>query len=214
MTGDPKPIRVLFVDDDADLRQALYERLQAMNLGWRTIFVADGHTAIRHLETQDMDVIVSDLNNRHLPGEQLMGYVHRHFPKVVRIVLSSEVGRSHLHRLADSDHFYLSKPVRPEALVAAIEEAHELHRALSRKNPQLTLDDVQEILVEFFAAQIRHQKLRLSEVPIKIRPLLPQETLDSIAPFYDQPQPVASDAAEPDRNLTLGDDWLDITEPD
>ncbi len=211
MAKDDAKVRVLFVDDDEAVLRKLREQLMALHLDWDMMFVTGGGNALRQLEKAPFDVIVSDVNNRHMPGEELMAQVHARFPDVVRIVLSSEVGRSHLHRLADSDHFYLAKPVRRQVLVAAVEEAHELHQALVKGKTALELEDIQDILVEFFITQIRHQKLRLDEIPVRIRPLLPEHILDAIAPHYDQSSSAGA-GAEPDRDMAAHDDWLDITD--
>ncbi|MBT6095617.1 MAG: response regulator [Rhodospirillaceae bacterium] len=211
MTDDSASIRVLFVDDEEDVLRKLREQLIALHLGWDMVFVTNGNIALRQLEKASFDAIVSDVNNRHMPGEELMTRVHERFPEVVRIILSAEVGRSHLHRLADSDHFYLTKPVRPSVLIAAVEEAHDLHQALTKGKTALELEDIQDILIEFFVTQIRHQKLRLDEIPARIRPLLPDHVLDAIAPHYDQASN-AGTGAEPDRGMAAHDDWLDITD--
>lgn len=213
MSEDDAKIRVLFVDDDQAALDQLREQLTALKLGWDMVFVGGGQAALKRLETNPFDAIVSDLNNRHMPGEELMAEVHARFPDVVRIIVSSEVGRSHLHRLADSDHFYLTKPVRPGALVGAIEEAHELHRALKHGKEALALEEVQDILVQFFVNQIRHQKLRLDEIPPRIRPLLPEHALDAAAAHYDE-STAYGDHGEPDRAAARHGDWLDLTEPE
>jgi len=211
MSEDDAKIRVLFVDDDEAALTRLREQLAALKLGWDMVFVGGGQAALKRLENNAFDAIVSDVNNRHMPGEALMAEVHARFPDVVRIIVSSEVGRSHLHRLADSDHFYLTKPVRPSTLVAAIEEAHELHRALKHGKEPLALGELQDILVEFFINQIRHQKLRLDEIPPRIRPLLPDHLLDAAAAHYDE-STAHGDGAEPDRAAAEHGDWLDMTE--
>ncbi len=114
--------RVLLVEDDTALgdmfAQVLGER------GHEVVLATDVPSAIEHLGRGAFDVIVTDLRLPGASGLELLAWV-RARGLAVRVVVASAFATVELahqaRRLGARE--VLSKPIEPEALVAAVEAA-------------------------------------------------------------------------------------------
>ncbi len=62
--------RILIVEDDRDLREALVTTLELAK--FRVHEAADGHEALRQLSQVPVDMVVSDVNMPGLSGHELL----------------------------------------------------------------------------------------------------------------------------------------------
>jgi HD-like signal output (HDOD) protein len=126
--------RILFVDDEAMVLQGLQRLLRPMRAEWDMEFVVDGESALRALERQPCDVIVSDMRMPGMNGAQLLGEVMRRHPTTVRLILSGYADKDLILKCVGSTHQYLSKPCDPEALKATIKRASNLEDSLQNEH--------------------------------------------------------------------------------
>jgi CheY-like chemotaxis protein len=94
VTAEPGPppaagrLRVLVVDDEVALREALSRFLQRRDI--HVEGVADGWEAIRLLEQRDFDVIISDVRMPGMSGREFLERLRRDRPGLVaRLVFST-----------------------------------------------------------------------------------------------------------------------------
>jgi DNA-binding NtrC family response regulator len=102
--------RVLFVDDDADLLEALSRALRRRQWPCRAQFVLGGESAIAALAHAPFDVVVTDWQMPNMNGGELLDYVSRHYPQIVRVVLTSQPELAACPRWASLIHRCLRKP--------------------------------------------------------------------------------------------------------
>lgn len=82
--------RVLVVDDEAGIRESIQHLL--FDEEWVELLLAeDGPSALKTLEEEEVDVIVSDYNMPGMNGLQLMERARRMHPDMIRILLSGRV---------------------------------------------------------------------------------------------------------------------------
>jgi len=124
-------IRIVFVDDEADILQALRRALHGMKNEWDMEFVSSGNAALESLERAPADVIVSDMRMPGMDGWQLMAEVKKHHPQTVRLVLSGYADAGSIMRLVGTAHQYIAKPGETAALIAAIAQTQWLKHLLS-----------------------------------------------------------------------------------
>lgn len=123
--------RVLIVDDvevDLLLQQAILARF-----GHETLSATDGEEALRICEEHDIDVVVTDLHMPRLHGFELIS-VLRDFSPRPSIIAVSGTGAAQLevaHELGAQ--FTLQKPVIPERLISAVEQALAARTTVSRR---------------------------------------------------------------------------------
>ncbi|MCU1428240.1 MAG: response regulator receiver protein, partial [Actinomycetia bacterium] len=81
-------MRVLFVDDDANVLSGLRRMLRGMRFEWDMQFAASGEEAIALLRSKAFDVLISDMRMPGVDGLQLLRMARDERPSVVRIVLT------------------------------------------------------------------------------------------------------------------------------
>jgi CheY-like chemotaxis protein len=115
---------ILLVEDDRSLRRYLEVVLQ--RAGYSVTVAADGLEAMRALLATPFDAVVTDAIMPHLDGYQLCSFIRRqpHLSELPILFLSGiEQPHPSQTEQARAD-IYLSKPVRPEELIAHL--AHML----------------------------------------------------------------------------------------
>jgi DNA-binding NtrC family response regulator len=115
--------RVLFVDDEPNLLDALRRMLSPMRKQWEMEFVSSGREALRHLSETEYDVLVTDVRMPEVSGIELLTEALRFYPQVVRIVLSGTADQGLTLRSIPLAHQYLMKPCSTAVLRATIENA-------------------------------------------------------------------------------------------
>lgn len=125
MTTPLRPLRILFVDDEPRLLDALRRSMHAERHRWHSRFASSGAEALAELERETADVVICDMRMPVMDGAALLALVaHRH-PHAVRIVLSGQAEEYtgvHPSRVA---HRFLSKPLPTAVLRDTIEQVHE-----------------------------------------------------------------------------------------
>ena len=114
--------RVLFVDDEEAVRTSWNRYLQQK--GFEVVTAADGQRAVNALNTEPVDVVISDLRMPGLDGLGLLQFVHEQKPDT-KFILLTGYGNDEVERKArELGAFeYLNKPISPEALSAIVTAA-------------------------------------------------------------------------------------------
>jgi PAS domain S-box-containing protein len=120
-----QPVRVLFVEDDADLRRVGEELLQT--LGHSVEAVASGEEALGALLAQPFDVLLADVGLPGLSGHEL-ARAARAQSAALKIVLASGFGRMELPAMdqAVDRTLLLPKPYSLEGLRDALDRVQAL----------------------------------------------------------------------------------------
>jgi putative nucleotidyltransferase with HDIG domain len=124
-------IRIVFVDDEANVLEAMQRTMRPMRNEWGMEFVSSGSAALESLAKNPADVIVSDMRMPGMDGWQLLAEVKRLYPQTVRLVLSGHADPGAIMRLVGSAHQYISKPGETATLKAAIAQTQLLKQLLS-----------------------------------------------------------------------------------
>ncbi len=120
--------RILFVDDEGNVLNALRRMLRGKLPGCDLLFVDNGIEALKIVTEKPIDVIVSDMRMPGMDGATLLARVRQIDPKVVRIVLSGFASEESILRAVGPAHQYLAKPCSSDALCDVIERALSLRR--------------------------------------------------------------------------------------
>jgi DNA-binding NtrC family response regulator len=117
----PKP-RILFVDDEVDVLDALGRSMRRERPVWDMMFVSSGAQALEVLSLRPSDLVVSDLRMPGMDGAVLLEHIKRDFPKTTRVVLSGYADSDLFERAWPLAHLMLTKPC----------EHHKLREAIAR----------------------------------------------------------------------------------
>jgi len=124
-------MKVLFVDDEPRVLEALERSLHIGGGGWETRFVNSGEAALAALDDTQFDVIVSDMRMPGMDGAALLAAVAARAPAMVRIVLSGQAEEASALRVVRVAHQFLAKPCDVKTLRQVVERTGALHRTLA-----------------------------------------------------------------------------------
>ncbi|MBM7070259.1 response regulator [Actibacterium sp. 188UL27-1] len=121
-------MKVLFVDDDADVREAYG---QALGLAGFDVTLARALIeAVDHLSPGFPGVVVTDIRMPGRDGFDMMGRVHKVDPKIPVIILTGEGDIPMAARAIKGGAFaFLEKPCPPADLIAMIRDAGAMRAA-------------------------------------------------------------------------------------
>lgn len=131
-----KPI-VLLVDDDENLLRGLARVLHRQP--FRLYTARSGEEAVAAVKAHPVDVLVTDHRMPGISGNDLLAWVAKHAPDVMRIVLTGHATTDAVIRAVNEGRVfqYFTKPCRELDLAIAIHKALD-YRTLSRENRRLT----------------------------------------------------------------------------
>ncbi len=121
---------VLLVDDDKNVIHGLTRSLRQQP--YRLYTAESGDEAIRILKSQNVDVIVTDEKMPGMSGCDLIAWVAKNYPDVVRILLTGHTTAEIAVRAINDGavyHFF-TKPCRDTHLIIAIDKAVEQRERL------------------------------------------------------------------------------------
>lgn len=122
-------MKVVFVDDERRVLDGLEGMLFGESIDWELAFFESGEDALRCLETEHVDVVVSDMRMPGMDGEQLLTRIAADHPAVIRLVLSGQVEMESARRTLLMAHDFLSKPCTTDDLIQTVNRALALGRS-------------------------------------------------------------------------------------
>ena len=169
---------LLMLIDDEPAQRRLIAAL-AMRAGWRTIFANDGETAIAMLGTQDgmrLDAILLDHWEPAFDAAKLIAEIKQRRPALPILVMTAQNSVAvavEAMRAGATD--FLSKPIAPDRLLAALHTAISLApdigelRPLSEKMPApLAFEEIVGSAPQFRSALAIAAKAARARIPVLI----------------------------------------------
>ncbi len=123
--------RILFVDDEFRVLEALQRMLRPLRFEWQMEFASGGEAALALMEANPFDVVVSDMRMPRMDGAALLDQVRERYPQAIRILLSGQSSMSTALRAVTVAHQFLAKPCDGDMLRVAIERACHLQALLN-----------------------------------------------------------------------------------
>ena len=119
-------MNVLFVDDEPALLQCFVRALRGEPYGVLT--AKSPKEALAIMETESVDVVVSDERMPGGSGSAFLTRVRELFPRVIRIMLTGDAGLDGAIRAIQDGKLYrfLSKPVDNEELLRTLRNAFKM----------------------------------------------------------------------------------------
>ena len=160
-SASPLGARVLVVDDEQTVQQLLVRLLVAAGYEVRT--ANNGEEALRALERESVDLIVTDLVMPKADGMAVLQTIReRSLDVPVVMITGAPTTESAMHAVRYRADAYLTKPVDPSALIAAVGRAlhlrsvANLHReAYEQSNTQNARDSQMRALTNNFTAALQ-----------------------------------------------------------
>jgi putative nucleotidyltransferase with HDIG domain len=137
--------RILFVDDEPKILEALQRTLRAQRHEWEVSFAPGGEAALTMLAAAPFDVVVSDMRMPGMDGAALLEIVRQQYPSILRMILSGYTQMEASLRAVPVAHQFLLKPCDPDTLRAAIDRATSLVEVLNSKMMASLVGSMQEL---------------------------------------------------------------------
>jgi two-component system NtrC family response regulator len=126
---------VLIVDDETKLLHVLSVALEA--LGYQTLTASTGVAALKTLDVEDVDLVLTDLRMPGITGRELMRAINERRPGLPVILMTAYATvRDAVDIIKQGASDYIGKPVEMDELESAIASALRLRDAL-RENQRL-----------------------------------------------------------------------------
>ncbi|WP_415893358.1 sigma-54-dependent transcriptional regulator [Neptuniibacter sp. PT8_73] len=111
--------RILIVEDDNELREALCDTLELA--GFEYLEAEDAETALEKLTRQQVAMVVTDVNMPGMDGHQLLDKIHETYPAlpVMLITAFGQVSKA-VEAIKAGAVDYLMKPFDSEALISSV----------------------------------------------------------------------------------------------
>ena len=115
---------ILIIDDEADIRRPLADRLQAE--GYRVIEAGDGAQGLDRVRDEDPDLVLADLQMPVMDGLTFLQRAHREFPDLTVVMLT---GHGTLETAVEAmklgAYDFIPKPCKADHIRLVIEKALE-----------------------------------------------------------------------------------------
>jgi len=115
-----EPGRILVVEDDATLREALQDTL--LDGGYEVVTAADGQAALLAMDEERVDLVISDVQMDRMDGQVLLREVRRRRPELPFVMITAHGSvEDAVHAMRGGATDYLLKPFPAEALLEMVE---------------------------------------------------------------------------------------------
>lgn len=135
-------MRVLFIDDETRVLEALERVLLELEDSWEVCFLSSGEAALNELSRQQYDVVVSDLRMPGMDGVTLLSLIAKLHPRTVRIVLSGHSDEEAALKMVHVAHQFLAKPCAAATLHQVIARTARLTQLLPDRKLQTLVGQV------------------------------------------------------------------------
>lgn len=137
--------RILFVDDERAILDGLRDLLRKQRKAWKMVFAQGGEAALRELERDRFDVVVSDMRMPGIDGVALLQKVKERHAATARIILSGHAERDAVVAALPVAHQFLSKPCDAEVLRNVVNRACGLQALLCDENLRSVIGKVDRL---------------------------------------------------------------------
>lgn len=131
--------RILFVDDETQILRSITRLF--MDTEYEVLTAESGAEALDILESEQVDVIVSDMKMPKMTGYELLSQVKKRFPNIVRIILSGFSDERIVFDALQKNiaKLYILKPWENTVLINTIEKVFQIENTLRNNEKVLKL---------------------------------------------------------------------------
>ncbi|MFK7848413.1 MAG: response regulator [Rhodothermales bacterium] len=124
---------ILFVDDQPELLRGTRRMLFSVDHDWHIDFALGGEEALRKLEEEHFDIVVSDMKMPGMDGAVLLANIAAKYPSMIRIIMSGYAEETLVMKTVENAHQFLAKPINGKHLVEVLNRAISLRKLLHDK---------------------------------------------------------------------------------
>lgn len=137
--------RILFIDDEPQVLQALRIVVKSMAGQWEMAFVESGEEALRLMAQHPFDIVVSDVLMPGLSGAQVLNEILKLYPRTIRLILSSYADEEAIVRCVGATHQALAKPFDVETLRGTLQRIYHLKERVQNEKVRTLLSTIASV---------------------------------------------------------------------
>jgi EAL domain-containing protein (putative c-di-GMP-specific phosphodiesterase class I) len=138
LDGSQPRSRVLVVDDETDVRQVMVRMLTSQ--GYNVFAANDGAEALRMLDVEAMDLVVTDISMPNVDGMTVLRKVRERNEELpVVLVAGAPTTESAIRAVRYRATEYLTKPLDPDTFIDAVRRALQMNRLAELRRTALEL---------------------------------------------------------------------------
>ena len=136
---------ILFVDDEVQILKSLKRLFRGS--GYEVYFAESGMRALEILQTQHVDLMVTDIRMPVMDGFELLKKVKSDYPLTLRVALSGFTDNRKIYTALENNlaKLYMFKPWDNSELLTTIDKIFELETALKDKDLLDMINNLDEI---------------------------------------------------------------------
>jgi DNA-binding NtrC family response regulator len=128
---------VLIVDDELNICASCEKILNRK--GFKTFSSLNGREAMRIIESEDIDILVTDLKMAEMAGMEVLDQIRKRYPEIVSVVITGYASIASVVETMKIGAFdYLPKPFTPEEFLNLIERAWEKRKEILERKAVFT----------------------------------------------------------------------------
>src|SRR5208283_5054680 len=118
--------RILIVDDEQIARENLEHVLRGQ--GYETVSVHNGLAAIRELEKEEFDLVLTDIRMQPVDGIQVLERARELYPNIEVIVITGYASvSSAVEAMRKGAYYYFAKPYKIHEVIVLVRQPSEKH---------------------------------------------------------------------------------------
>lgn len=144
-TGPTALIRMLIVDDEQPLLDALEGRLRPLRKRWQMRFVNSGQEALDLMDQETFDILLCDVRMPGIDGTQVLTQARKQHPGLVRVAMTGNQGDRLALQLVPLAHQVIGKPFDVKALEDVVASANRLRGLITQDRVRDILGQIEEL---------------------------------------------------------------------
>jgi DNA-binding NtrC family response regulator len=120
---------VLIVDDELNICSSCEKILSRK--GCKTFSSLNGREALQIIESEDIDILVTDLKMAEMAGMEVLDHIRKRYPEIVSVVITGYASIASVVETMKIGAFdYLPKPFTPDEFLNLVEKAWEKRKEI------------------------------------------------------------------------------------
>lgn len=137
--------KILFVDDEKQILQGIKRLLRPMRDQWTVEYEESSRAALQRLESENFDVVVTDMKMPEFNGVDVLKHALEHCPNAIRIGLSGYADAELALEAAGVVHQFFAKPCELKELTEAIQRIQAVQQRLNNDDLKRQITAINEL---------------------------------------------------------------------
>lgn len=133
---------ILFVNDDQNVIDSLQLAIEPQLDKWDVFYANSGEEALKVLDTQTVDMVITDMKMPGMDGVELLDAVMVRHPEIIRLLLSDNANPSLAIQSSGVAHQFISQHCTSAAIITIIERAVGLRQLLQDSDLKNTISEM------------------------------------------------------------------------